>query len=233
LAFADDRVGLVTALYRGLETGTLGSKLEAIGIVTDFAGGVLAARQLEGIHFGLGSTLAFTGSALASIGGLEPLLDYLADDYELGARISAKGYKAVLSDVVVDTFIHDYDFKGYWAHQQRWARTIRDSRKGGYIGVGLTFGLPWAMLAVLLAGGAGWSWAVLGGTALARLIMAHRLAGHVLRYPGWPAQAWLIPLRDLLALAVWFTSFAGHKIVWRGQSFVLKDGKLRLDPFGR
>jgi ceramide glucosyltransferase len=223
---ASERVGMVTTLYRGLETGTIGSKLEAIGIMTDFAGGVLSARQLEGIHFAMGSTLAFRKSALASIGGFAPLLDYLADDYELGSRLAAKGYEVVLSDAIVDTFIHDYDFNGYWAHQQRWARGIRDARKWGYLGVGFSFGLPWAMLAVILAGGAAWSWAVLAVTALMRLLMAHMLAGRVLRYREWPGQAWLIPIRDVLALAVWFASFAGHKIVWRGNLFVLKDGKL-------
>jgi ceramide glucosyltransferase len=220
-------VGMVTALYRGLETGTIGSKLEAIGIATDFMGGVLSARQLEGIHFGLGSTLAFTKAGLSSIGGFEPLLDYLADDFELGRRLSAKGYEVVLSDAIVDTFIHDYDFKDYWAHQQRWARTVRDARKWGYIGVGVTFGVPWAMVAVIFAGGAAWSWAVLAVTTLARYVMAHTIAGRVLRYRDWPAHAWLIPIRDVLASVIWFTSFAGHKIIWRGNVFTLKDGKLR------
>jgi ceramide glucosyltransferase len=224
--FANERVGMVTALYRGLETGTLGSKLEAIGIVTDFAAGVLAARQLEGIHFALGSTLAFTKTGLAAIGGFESLLDYLADDYELGARLSANGYEVVLSDAVVDTFIHDYDFKGFWLHQQRWARTIRDARKAGYIGVGVTFGLPWAMLAVMFARGAWWAWALLCLTALVRFVMAHMVAKRVLQYRDWLRHAWLVPLRDLFALAVWFASFAGHTIVWRGDVFVLKNGRL-------
>ena len=223
---ADERVGLVTTPYCGLETGTIGSKLEAIGIATDFIAGVLAARQLEGIHFGLGATLAFTKRSLAAIGGFEPLLDYLADDFELGSRIAAQGYEIVLSDVIVDTFIHDYDFRAYWAHQQRWARSIRDSRKLGYLGVGLTFGLPWAMLTVILARGTAWSWAVLGLAALARFSMASAVAGRVLRYRDWPAHAWLIPVRDVLALVVWIASFAGHKILWRGNEFVLKNGKL-------
>ncbi len=223
---ADERVGMVTAPYCGLGTGSIGSKLEAVGIATDFIGGVLAARQLEGIRFALGSTLAFTKRSLAAIGGFESLLDYLADDFELGARLAAKGRKVVLSDVIVDTYIHDYDFRAYWAHQQRWARSTRDSRKLGYLGVGLTFGLPWAMLAVILSRGAEWSWAVLGLATLARFSMAHLVAGRVLRYRDWPAHAWLIPVRDVLALVIWIASFAGHKILWRGNEFVLINGRL-------
>ncbi len=77
-----DGVGLVTCLYRGMAGKTLGSRLEALGISTDFVPGVLSARLLEsGLRFGLGSTLAFRRSDLDAIGGFEALLDYLADDY--------------------------------------------------------------------------------------------------------------------------------------------------------
>ena len=79
--FGDPRVGMVTCLYRGIAGKTLGSQLEAIGISTDFSAGVLAARQLEGIRFALGSTLAFPRQSLEAIGGFEPLVDYLADDF--------------------------------------------------------------------------------------------------------------------------------------------------------
>ena len=37
---------------------------------------------------------------------------------------------------------------------------------------------------------------------------------------------WLLPLRDLVALGVWIAGFAGNTIVWRGERFVLKNGKL-------
>ena len=100
------RVGLVTALYRGQAHSTIGSRMEALGIATDFIAGVLTARQIEdGIRFGLGSTLAVSRQALEAIGGLEPLVDYLADDYELGARIWRSGFEVVLSGEVVETFL--------------------------------------------------------------------------------------------------------------------------------
>ena len=68
------------------------SKLEALGLSTDFAGGVLLARAMEGgIRFGLGATIATTKSMLVKIGGLEQLADHLGDDYEVGARTAATG----------------------------------------------------------------------------------------------------------------------------------------------
>jgi ceramide glucosyltransferase len=224
--FADPQVGMVTTLYRGASGETLGSKLESVGISTDFAAGVLAARQLEGVNFALGSTLAFTRPSLYAINGFEPLLDYLADDFELGYRIAEKGYKVVLSPVVVDTFLPHYDLAAFWAHQLRWARSTRDSRRLGYMGVGLTFGLPWALLAVVFSHGANWSWALFALVAAARFAMAGVIGGRILRDRQLVEHFWLIPLRDLVALAVWIGAYAGTTIHWRGNDFYLKDGKL-------
>ena len=163
--FASPKVGMVTCPYRGIAADTLGSKLESIGISTDFIAGVLVARQIEGgIHFALGSTLAMSRTALEAIGSLRPLVDYLADDFELGFRIAKAGYEVVLTDVVVETHLPAYSFRGFFEHQMRWARSTRDSRRLGYVGLLLTFGLPWAIFAVLLAPFAWWSWTTLGST---------------------------------------------------------------------
>ena len=121
---------------------TLGSRLESLGISTDFCAGVLTARSVEnGIRFGLGSTLAFRASDLQAIGGFESLVDYLSDDYEIGKRISGLGLEVKLSEVVVETFLPAYTLRGFLDHQLRWARCIRDSRRWGYTGLLLTFGL--------------------------------------------------------------------------------------------
>lgn len=224
---ASARTGLVTALYRGADGATFGSTLEALGIETDFAAGVLSARMIEGgIRFALGSTMAFTRESLTASGGFEPLLDYLADDYQLGKRVRAAGYELVLSDAIVDTFLPDYDFAGYWDHQLRWLRSIRDSRGWGYAGLLFTFGLPFAMLAVLLASGAAWSWALLGVTVALRLAMAWAVAVGVLGDRNIPRKLWLIPVRDLIALAVWIGGYFSDTVVWRGNEFTLKQGKL-------
>ena len=102
---SNPQVGLVTCLYRGVAAGTVGSRLEALGISTDFCAGVLAARLLEGLHFGLGSTLTFRRADLEKIGGCASFVDHLADDYELGKRISDLGLTVTLSEVVVETFL--------------------------------------------------------------------------------------------------------------------------------
>ena len=139
---ADERVGMVTCLYRGVAANTFGSRLEALGIATDFCPGVLVARHLEGgIRFGLGSTLGFRRKDLERIGGFRAVVDYLADDYELGHRIAGLGLQVQLSDVVVETHLPAYDFNGFLAHQLRWARGVRDARAAGYFGLILTYGM--------------------------------------------------------------------------------------------
>jgi len=223
----DPKVGLVTCLYRGVASPSLGSRLESLSISTDFSPGVLAARQLEGgLHFGLGSTLAFRRSDLASAGGFDALSDYLADDYEIGRRIAGLGLKVELSETVVDTFLPRYDMKQFLDHQLRWARTIRDSRPGGYFGLVATFGLPWAMLALLCAGGAGWAWVLLGVAVLTRCAVALAVGRMVLRDQQVTRWLALVPLRDLVAVLVWFMGCWGHTVTWRGKTFELKNGKL-------
>jgi len=223
---SNPKVGLVTCLYRGVAGSTLGSRLESLGISTDFAAGVLAARKLEGIRFGLGSTLAFRRSDLQSIGGFEALLDYLADDYELGRRLTARGLQGRLSEAVVETFLPAYSAREFLDHQLRWARTIRDARPWGYVGMVWTFGLPWAALVLFAARGAAWAWALFAATAALRIASALVVGRLVLRDRRVVSSLWLIPLRDAIALVVWLASFAGHRVAWRGDSFTLKDGKL-------
>ncbi len=225
---ADPKIGLVTCLYRGVAAATLGSRLESLGISTDFVPGVLVARQIEsGIRFGLGSTLAFRRRDLAAIGGFEAIADYLADDYELGKRIAGLGLHVELSEIVVETFLPSYTFVEFIRHQLRWSRTIREARRGGYIGLVLTFGLFWSLLALLISGGVGWAWALFALTACMRLTVAWVVGRGALRDSNVLRWLWLIPVRDLVALPVWLAGLGGNTISWRGRKFRLINGKLK------
>jgi ceramide glucosyltransferase len=230
--FADGGVGMVTAPYVGRTAEarpamTVWSRLEALGISTDFLPGVLVARWLEGgIRFGLGSTLAMSKTALAKAGGLEPLVEYLADDYEMGERVAKAGYRVELCCEVVETSIPAYEFGGFRDHQLRWARSTRDSRKLGYMGLGVTFALPWAMMTCVASGFALWSFSLLSVVALARVAVALSVGVGVLRDGQVLRDLWLLPLRDFLGLGFWAWSFAGDTVVWRGQLFRLRDGRI-------
>ncbi len=228
-AFADERVGMVTAPYlgRAAEPLTLWARLEALGIATDFMPGVLAARKLEGgIRFGLGSTLAVSRVALTAAGGLERLVECLADDYELGARIAAAGYRVELSPEVVETTVPAYRFSGFWQHQLRWARSTRDSRRWGYFGLGITYCVPWAVLNCVASGFALWSFSLLSIVLLARVAVALSVGVGLLNDGQVLRDLWLLPLRDAFGLLFWAWSFASDQVVWRGERFHLRGGRI-------
>lgn len=227
-ADAQPSTGLVTALYRGRAHRTLWSKLEALGIATDFTPGVLTARFLErGLRFGLGSTLAVSRSALESIGGLASLADCLADDYQLGARIAAAGFRVELAQDIVETSVSDWSFSGYLHHQLRWARTMRDSRPAGFAGLVFSLPLAWAILNLIASGFSLVAFAVFSLALLFRVSLALGVGVGILEDRQVLRDLWLLPLRDLLALVVWAWSYASDTIVWSGERFHLKKGKLR------
>jgi ceramide glucosyltransferase len=178
------------------------------------------------LHFGLGSTLAFRRQDLASIGGFEAFVDYLADDYELGRRLPLNGKRVELSTATVSTFLPPYTLSQFWQHQLRWSRTIRDARRWGYSGLIFTFGLPWALAALIAASGAPWAWMLFAVTIVARLAVGLGTALTVLGDRAALSNIFLLPLRDLLAPFIWASGLMGNRIHWRGEDFYLKDGRL-------
>lgn len=224
--FADPKVGMVTALYRGVPDKTIWSRVESM-IIADFAGGILSALVVDrGIKFALGSTLAISKKMLAEIGGLEPLSNFLADDYELGYRTFRAGYRVALASVVVETFLPAYSYRQMYEHQLRWGRTMRDLRKSAYAGIVLTYGLPWAVLATIFAMFAPWSVALLGAVLFARLVSTYSYARWVVLDDHCRRNLWLVPLRDVIGVMVFVASFLGNTVTWRGEVFRLKDGVL-------
>jgi ceramide glucosyltransferase len=221
------KVGVVTCLYRGHASETVGARLESLGISTDFCAGVLVARWIEGgMRFALGSTMAFRRADLAAIGGFESFVDYLADDYELGKRIANLGRQVRVSDVVVETFLPAYTLSEFFAHQLRWARGVRDARPGGYLGLLFTYGWLWTLLAAIVSRGAAWAWGLTVVALLLRFQVAWSVGVGVLKDRQVLKFFPLILLRDVVGSLVWLASFTGNTVSWRGDRFRLKNGKL-------
>lgn len=220
-------VGMVTALYRGRAHRSLGSKLEALGISTDFAPAVLTSRFLEGgLRFALGSTLAIGRGALEAIGGLAPLADYLADDYQLGARVHAAGYRVELAHEVVETSVPAWSFSGFCAHQLRWLRTMRASRPGGYLGLTFSYVLAWAFLNLIASGLSLPAFALFSVALLLRVTIALSIGVGILGDRQVLRDLWLLLPRDLMALALWAWSYASSTVVWRGERMMVHQGKI-------
>lgn len=218
---ADPKAGLVTCLYRG-SGASWPARWEALGVATEFAPSVLVARAIGIAEFALGSTMAIRAADLERIGGFAVIGDYLADDYQLGLRITELGLRIVLSPAVVETGLSDDSWGAMWRHQVRWSRTIRVSRTSGYFGYVITNASVWALVAA--AGGA-WPLAV---AALAMRLVAGIVTGRlVLRDRDTVRLWWLIPFRDLWGFAVWIAGLGGSTVEWRGIRLRLnREGKI-------
>jgi len=223
----DSGVGLVTCLYRGVPTGGLCSRLEALGMSVEMTSGVLVADMLEGMRFALGPTTATRIDVLETIGGIGSLGDYCADDYVLGQRIHATGKTVVLSEHVIEHVVVNRSFRASMHHQMRWMRSTRFSRPWGHVGTGLTFAMPFGILGCAAA-------VSLGRLQLAIALACWAVANRVLQcvLVGWGVVRdreslrywWLYPARDLVGFFVWCASFLGTGIVWRDERYDLTAG---------
>lgn len=222
--FCDRKVGLVTSLYRTCNVHGIATAIEALGFTAEMIPNVLVARQLEGLTFALGASMAVRREALADIGGFAALAGYLADDYQLGNKVHLAGWRIALDACFVESVIKTENIIAVLSRQLRWARTMRVSRPGGYLASGVTLPFPAALLATLLA-----PTATLGVTAIAllygvRLGVAIAFSRRFVRDGLLPHWLWLLPLRDMLAFFAWALAFLGNRVAWRGSRFVLKRG---------
>ncbi len=224
----NENTGLVTSLYRISRPVSVGAVLESLNIAVDFIPSVLVARLVErGISFGLGASMLFSGKRFEETGGFRAIADYLADDYQVGHRLSAKGYGVVLSEYVMEDVEGPMRFRDHLRHQLRWARTYRASRPKGYIGYGITHFFVYCLFLSVL-----WP----GVTAFSALALAFFLRAAVgaavnrrfIGRAGWSVWLFLLPIKDILSFCVWLMSFAGRKVAWRGDIYtVTGTGELR------
>jgi len=225
---ATPEVGLVTCLYRGVHNGGLWGRLEALGMSVELTSGVLVADMLEGMKFALGPTMATRRDCLEKIGGFAGISDYLADDYVLGNRMHAAGYRVVLSHHVIEHMVVNRSLFGSFQHQIRWAKSTRRSRPKGHIGAGLTFTMPYALLgfgAALVLGHTAAAWMILAAGVLNRALQSAVVGWGVVRDPQARSLLWLYPVRDLLGFSYWAASFlGGNSTTWRGDRYLIQPG---------
>ena len=223
--FRDPRVGAVTALYRAIEAPSFGAVMDTMGSLS-ISGSALVACEIEGLKFTMGSTGAITRERLDEIGGFAPLLDMHSDDYELGRRVTQKGYRVELAPDPVDMEFSSENLRDYLGHELRWLIGLRHIRPGGHFGLLMTQGIAWAAAAAALS--PTWRLAALW---VAAYLVIRWLTGYVigvwgLQDPVVRRKLWLLPLHDLFWFFLWLRSFAINRIEWRGLVFTLKNGHM-------
>jgi ceramide glucosyltransferase len=224
--FQDPAVGVVTCPYRAVPGRGFWSRLEAIGMNTEFLAGVLVAWLVGEMNFALGPTLAARREVIIAMGGFSDLGHYLAEDFEIGNRAPRLGYRVVLSSCVIEHRIGSQTLKSNLQHRLRWARSTRRSRPVGYWGQIFTNPLPLALLLWLAIPRL---WPLAAVTVLFRALAAWSTAGWVLHDPLTRRRWWLIPIQDLMSALIWLLGFFGNTINWRGRRYkLLPDGRFQF-----
>lgn len=223
---ADPKVGAVTCFYVPTEEKTLAESLQTIGMVSDFYAGILVARQLDGVKFALGPTIATTRTRLAGFGGYKAIENQPGDDLLVGRLIAEQGYEVELLPYTILT-VADYGSMPDLLHKRmRWVVVMRHMRPWGHLGLVFTQGLPWSLAAIALHPTAAVAVAYLGAYIILRLAMTWLIGVRGLGDRALWKKLWLIPVWDALAFFIWLFSFLRSSIRWRGGEYYIRDGQL-------
>ena len=238
----DPQIGLVNCFYALTNPTTLAMQWEAVATNADFWSQVLQSRTLNPLDFALGAVMATRRQQLNEIGGFRALVDYLADDYQLGNQIAKRGYRIELCSVVVECREREQGWREVWAHQLRWARTIRVCQPVPYFFSILSNATWWAVLAFgtspllwnhfrrddnLLLAMFAWLVSIVTFGIREAVAQAHQSLLLQRRYSRKHQLCSTAEFKDLLQVPIWALAFLGNTVVWRGQRFrVLPGGKL-------
>jgi ceramide glucosyltransferase len=223
---ANTEVGAVTCLYVSAEDKKFAEHLQSVGMVSDFFPGILVARELDGVKFALGTTIATTRGHLAEFGGYESLENRPADDLLVGRLIAEQGHKVELLTYAVDT-VPDYaSVRELWHKRLRWMVVMRHLRPWGHFGLIFTLGLPWVLVATAVHPQLSTAAAYLGLYAVLRCAMTWLIGIWGLGDRRMWKKLPLIPVWDAVGFALWVTSFWRTSITWRDGQYLIRDGAL-------
>lgn len=223
--FSEPRLGVATCPYRAVPGASFWSRLEALGMNTEFWGGAFTARLVErGVHFAVGPTIAARRRVIEDIGGWGRLSEYLAEDFVLGQFAAERGHGVILSSYVIEHRIGSQPWQANFAHRLRWNRSTRRSRPWGYVGQVFTNPLPLGLAAA--AALPAYASALIVAAALFRALSAWAVSQLALRDPLCRRFWFLIPVQDLVSFGFWVAGFFGNTIEWRGRRYrLLRDGR--------
>jgi ceramide glucosyltransferase len=223
---ADPRVGAVTCLYVPIAMKTLTESLQAIGMVSDFYAAVMVGRQLDGMKFALGPTIATSRTRLAGFGGYRAIANLPGDDVLVGRLIAEQGYEVKLLPYPLQTVPDYQSMPDLVRKRMRWFVVMRHVRPRGHLGLLLTQGLPWSLAAIAvhptLAVALGYLVAYLG----LRLTMTWLIGIQGLRDQALWRKMWMVMVWDALAFFLWLVSFGRKSFHWRGGEYTIRDGQL-------
>ena len=223
---ADSKVGAVTCFYVPIKESSTVQRLQSVGMLSDFYPGILVAWLLDGVKFALGPTIATTRTRIEGFGGFEAIENRPGDDLLVGRLIAEQGYEVKLLRYWIDTVADFHSMRDLVLKRLRWMTVMRHMRPWGHIGLLFTFGLPWAVIAMLFAPTRTVGLIYVGAYLTLRLAMIWLIGSWGLRQQVPLRYALLIPFWDALAAGIWLSSFTRNTIRWRNHEYYIRDGQL-------
>lgn len=209
---AEPAVGGVTCVYKAAAAGTFASALGALAINDWSVPSALVNVAIRDLEVCYGAAIAVARPTLEQIGGFAAMASAAAQDFVFGRELVRHGYKIRLAPVLVETIVAEPGFKALFNHQLRWNRATRACRPLDHALSVVTHPLPLAAALLLLPGPSAVA------TGLLLILVALRLSLHFLvrRRIGITgvALAWLVPVQECVAFAVWLTSFFVRNVRW-------------------
>src|SRR5215469_7690116 len=223
---ADPKVGAVTCLYLPVKENGFVDSLQNVGMVADFYPGILVAKQLDGVKFALGTTIATRRTCLKQFGGYKAIENRPGDDLLVGRLIAEQGYEVKLLPYAISTVADFQSVRDLWQKRTRWLVVMRHMRPWGHLGLLLTQGLPWSIAAVALNPTAAVALSYLCAYLALRCAITWIIGIRGLKYPGVWRKMPMVVLWDALAFGIWLASFGKKSIRWRDQQYYIRNGEL-------
>lgn len=220
------RVGAVTCFYVPTHETSVVQRLQSVGMLSDFYPGILVAWLLDGVKFALGPTIATTRERIKGFGGFEAIENRPGDDLLVGRLIAEQGYEVKLLRYWIDTVADFHSMRDLVLKRLRWMTVMRHMRAWGHFGLIFTLGLPWAIIAGLVAHSARVGFAYLGAYLVLRIAMTWLIGSWGLKQRFQLRYLLLIPVWDALAVGIWVASFTRKTISWRNHQYYIRNGEL-------
>ncbi len=213
--------GYSCTLYKAVAADKWYEKLELLTFNADFVPGIIFSYVTGAAKFCLGSSVALRRSDLDGIGGIESLSGYLAEDYEMGRRLLKTGKKMVLVPYLVETLVDLKSPAQWWTSQVCWDQKTRSANPMGFFCTILVRSVPFAAAVAVLRLMDGPGLALLGVAVLFRIVSAAVILKWGMNDREGLQAIWLLPVRDLAALASWAVAMVRKVVVWRGCRLIL------------
>lgn len=223
---ANPSIGAVTCFYASAGDKTFIDRLQTVSMMSDFFAGLLVAKQLDGIKFALGTTIATTRTKLAEFGGYESLENRPADDLLVGRLIAEQGYAVEFLPYTIEVVIDYKSFRDLFYQRLRWLVVMRHMRPWGHLGLMFTLGIVWSAIAIAVHPTLGVALGWLGSYLVLRMAMMWSIGIQGLKRRGLWSKMPLIPVWDVLAFLLWLISFTRDSIRWRGGEYCVRNGQL-------